>query len=189
MLACNNEPKNNTETNALSSADKSTGNDASEQAPAFAGNFPFLAIPKKTLDSLFNNPVKSKKVVFTFQFDNSQAAPSLAAYGIKGKKFLANTPQYTLLKLSITINVPGEYYLGNLELTDNQYDVLKADGGYGSSSHLLFLPKVSTTFPKSITYRTGWGNPFIKDLSDTAKARFTDDDLKPSPPAKPGDDN
>ena len=188
MLSCNNEPKKVSEVNTGSATMDPPGDASQTKGSAFNGNFPYLAMPKKTLDSLFDKPVKSKKVVFTFQFDDYQTSPSLVAYGIKKKIFLANTPQYKLLKLGLTNNLPGEFYLSNLELTDNQYAALQANGGYESSSYLLFYPKFSTTYPKSINYQVQWGN-LTMALTDTIQTFLSPEDLNPSPPAKPSDDN
>lgn len=182
LYSCNSE-KDKKDDNTTKGEDKKEDTPANTTM-AWNGNFPYLALPKKTADSLFNSPVKSKKIVFTFQFDNANAAPSLVAYGIKKKAFLAAVPQYKLLKSSFSRNLSGELYLGDLELTDNQYLSLKNDPAYGTSDYLIFEPDFSTTYPKSVKYKVGWGAfAFTKEF----KFLGTTEDLKPSPPAPPAD--
>ncbi|MEO5946813.1 MAG: hypothetical protein ABIP79_08355, partial [Chitinophagaceae bacterium] len=116
------------------------------------GDFPYLGLPKKTIDSLFDI-AKSKKIVFTFQFDSASSTPSLVVYGIKAKKYLdKKDPQYKLLKSSLAQNIAGEFYLGDLELTNPQYIILKNDPTYGTSNFSIFSPFVSPINKKSIVY-------------------------------------
>lgn len=143
-------------------------------------NFPYLGMTKTQLEYIFDQHKENcKKIVFKFQFDDV-TAPSLVAYGAKTiKRFLSIIPQETLQKLPISNTISGEIYLGNLELRDDQYEILKKDSGYANASHLIFEPMESTDFPKSVVYKVGWGTienflPFVPIV-----------ECNPSPPKEP----
>jgi hypothetical protein len=188
FISCNSDEKKQDEKNMkeMSTTDNTNTSGSQDSITAdWQGGFPYLGLPKKTLDSLFIT-IKCKKVVFAFQFDNTNSSPSLVAFGAKDKKYLADIPQYKLSKSALSRNLSGEFYLSDLELTDKQYEKLMKDRAYSTSEYLVFEPGFSISpYPKSITYNAGWGSfgfapPSVKILGDT-------EELKPSPPAPPGD--
>jgi hypothetical protein len=174
--ACNNE-KNKTD-------DKPAVSSEQEQKPAaaaaFNGNFPYLTLNMTDLDAFFT-PANIQKVVFRFQFDDGNSAPSLVAYKATSVRVYNTTPLTPrLTKTGLSRNLTGELFLGNLEMSRKQYTDLKAASG--GASLVIFAAKKDGL---NVTYELATGSEFNAQTLSTLKF-LAGSDLNPSPPKNPG---
>jgi hypothetical protein len=186
IFSCNNGENGKKADSKTDTAEKI----AMVKAGALYGTFPYLTLNKTDLQAFFapsTNPPRSaiQKIVFRFQFDNETSLPSLVAYKATSVRMYDQTPLMPrLTKLGYNESFPDEIFLGNLEMSRQQYLNLIASAG--TSTTLLFSPKLDNI---NVTYQVGWiGAGFTKDSLSSIKF-LGGNDLNPSPPAVPGGPN
>ena len=151
-------------------------------------SFPVLYIPIQDITNAFNSLTgkQIKKISFQFHFDGGATNGQPTLIGYTGKNmgvFIPSTAVITLQKTATKIGLPYPLNLGSIELTRPEYDLLLAGTTNPSPTYLIFIPTKSTTYPNSVTYKTGLNNS-IPTSAEIKVLQFVNE-LKPSPPADP----
>ena len=155
------------------------------------GKFAYLAISADTLSKIFGTPptgLNSRKLVFRFSHDGTTTG-NVAIEGFAtqaGSNNYLKRPPVILEQIPLTTSFPGKkIYLADIEFSKAQYLNL---GNAGTNTHLIFTPNHSQTdpFTNCITYLVAWGTPSLFSKDSEAAALVGGEELKPSPPADPG---
>ena len=188
LLSCNTKQKDGSSTADTTSGTttETAGSNADSKAAmnSFNGSFPYLTISKEDLATFFTPP-NVQKLVFRFQFTDGTSLPSLVAFKATSVRVYDPIPLMPRLeKQPFSRPLGAELFLGNLEMSKQQYTALTQLGSYGSATHLLFGAKKEGL---NVIYEVTWVTTgFTKDT----KFEFDQDfDLNPSPPDPPSGSN
>lgn len=188
ILSCNNDKKGAGEEKKEQDKSVSPG-DAAAAAPAATtlDNFPILYIEFQKITDAFNvlPPGQIRKMVFVFHFDGgaTNGQPTLSGFPARQTGiFTSTTPFLTLSKSSLSIKLNYPLYLGNIELTRDEYNTLYNDAS--KKTYIAFIPKISTPYPNVVTYTTSWATsvPLVEKDLKSIKISVIGDELNPSPP-------
>lgn len=190
-ISCNNEKKKSQQVNNEQIEPEKAAAAPTPPAPLTTlDNFPILYIEFNKITNAFNSlPAgQIKKIVFQFNFDGGavNGQPTLNGFSAKNNGvFTATAPILTLLKSSLSIKLTDPIYMGNIELTRDEYNTLNLDPS--KKTYIAFIPKISVHYPHVITYTTSWASTavfLLKDLQPI-KINAIGDELNPSPPKNP----
>ena len=186
FTACNSK-KEDGDKKTLADTTIKASEDTVTGVESFEGSFKYLTITKKELKALFETAPFIEKVVFKFQFESPVGYPSLVGYGATSvRKFKDTKPLVTLTRTGFKVDLAGELFLGNLEMSRAEFDELfKPGSGHENSTYLIFSPKISSQYKGNVIFGLSWdkGNALTDEYLKTLN--FDDEELNPSPPAKP----
>lgn len=186
VMACKDEKSSdNKEPTLANTAEKTEG--AGTGIESFDGNFTYLTIKKEDLKKLFETKPYIQKIVFKFQFESPVRYPSLVGYGATSvRKFKDVNPFVTLNRTSFKVELKGELFFGNLEMSKAEYDELfKPGSGHENSTYLIFSPKISSQFKGNVIFGLSWDKGKELTEANLKTLNFDEEELNPSPPAKP----
>ena len=186
VMACKDEKSsNNKEPTLANTAEKTEV--AGTGIESFDGNFTYLTIKKDDLKKLFETKPYIQKIVFKFQFESPVRYPSLVGYGATSvRKFKDVNPFVTLNRTSFKVELKGELFFGNLEMSKAEYDELfKPGSGHENSTFLIFSPKISSQFKGNVIFGLSWDKGKELTEANLKTLNFDEEELNPSPPAKP----
>lgn len=185
ITGCKDGAKPDADASKVSTDTSSKKGPDSPQAPAFSfGDFSVVILSKTDLARLFSNN-NTQKILLQFVDDNTGgvATPyTLIAYGTtKANEKTSELAQLNVSPNSTTTTISGKKYLGNLELTRKQINVLIGNNGnspitISNAKDLIFTPTTSTQYPNYVIYKVNV--PTIQKIVDDLQ-------LNPSPPADP----
>jgi hypothetical protein len=153
-------------------------------------SFPVLYTEFQNLTTLFTEPGVGlrRKIVFHFNFDGNIAKgqPTLSGFSTKNTgNFTSTVPLLTLERTTPFIKMAYPLYIGNIELTQDEYKTLSKDPT--KKTYLVFTPVKSTKYTNVVTYTTAWSSTtsFTLDKLKPIKINAIGAELNPSPPKDP----
>lgn len=153
-------------------------------------DFPVLYVEFDQLSTLFTEPGIGlrKKIVFRFDFDGGavNGQPTLSGFPMKiNGKFTSNTdPLITLSKSTVPVPITTPFYLGNIELSNDEYKELRDSPT--RRRYLVLIPIKSSVAGISnvVTYYTDFSEIVPVSLKGF-RPHAVGDELNPSPPRNP----